>query len=294
MKVFSPAFLNHLESGATTLSWCWRITRADGQVFGFTDHDRALTFDDTTFESEAGLIPSELRHGSDLSVDAQDAEGVLSSDRITETDILDGRWDNASVEVFRVNWQDVSQRILIRLGSIGEIRRGRVSFVAEMRSLAHVLNQQVGRSYQTTCDAALGDARCRVDLDNPTLRGSGAVSAVPRPRVFTTTDLGGYAARWFTSGVVEWVTGANAGRSAEVMRHDVDGDIAIITLLSEPVLPVVNADTFTITAGCDKRIETCNQKFANVVNFRGFADIPGPDTILRYATQGGGHQGRVL
>lgn len=44
-----------------------------------------------------------MRSGSDLSVDAQDAEGVLTSDRITETDILDGRWDNAEVEVWRVN-----------------------------------------------------------------------------------------------------------------------------------------------------------------------------------------------
>jgi hypothetical protein len=29
---------------------------------------------------------------------------VLTSDRITETDILDGRWDDAAVEVWRVNW----------------------------------------------------------------------------------------------------------------------------------------------------------------------------------------------
>ena len=152
MKTLPPELEAHFASGATTLSWCWRITRADGQVFGFTDHDRAMSFDGTTFESEAGLIPSELRHGSDLSVDAQDAEGVLSSDRITETDIIDGRWDNASVEVFRVNWQDVAQRVLLRLGSIGEIRRGRVAFVAEVRSLAHILNQQVGRSYQGTCN----------------------------------------------------------------------------------------------------------------------------------------------
>jgi hypothetical protein len=57
-------------------------------------------------------VPSEIRSSSDLAVDAQDAEGVLTSDRITETDILDGRWDNAQVEVFRVNWQDVAQRVL--------------------------------------------------------------------------------------------------------------------------------------------------------------------------------------
>ena len=29
---------------------------------------------------------------------------MLTSDTITETDILDGRWDNAAVEVWRVNW----------------------------------------------------------------------------------------------------------------------------------------------------------------------------------------------
>jgi hypothetical protein len=86
---------------------------------------------------------------------------VLTSDRITETDILDGRWDNAAVEVWRVNWADTSQRVLIR-------------------------------------------------------------------------------------------------------------------------------------AGCDKRIETCGAKFANVANFRSFPHIPGQDTILRYATRDGGHDGGVL
>jgi len=95
MKALSPAMQMHITEGTTTLAWCWRITRADGKVLGFTDHDRALTFDDTSFESESGLVASEVRSGSDLSVDAQDADGVLSSDRITETYILDGRWDNA-------------------------------------------------------------------------------------------------------------------------------------------------------------------------------------------------------
>jgi uncharacterized phage protein (TIGR02218 family) len=171
MKSLSPALQAHLDEGTTTLAWCWRITRADGVTFGFTDHDRTLSFDGTDFEPESGLTASEVRSGSDLSVDAQDAEGVLTSDRITETDILDGRWDNAEVEVWRVNWTDTSQRVLMRRGAIGQIRRGRLAFVAEVRSLAHVLGQTVGRTFQATCDAALGDARCGVDLENPDLQG---------------------------------------------------------------------------------------------------------------------------
>ncbi|WP_143535737.1 baseplate hub domain-containing protein, partial [Roseisalinus antarcticus] len=50
MKSLSPALQAHLDEGTTTLAWCWRITRADGVTFGFTDHDRTLSFDGTDFE----------------------------------------------------------------------------------------------------------------------------------------------------------------------------------------------------------------------------------------------------
>src|SRR5699024_5557858 len=74
MKTLAPALQAHLDDGTTTLAWCWRIARADGVTFGFTDHDRTLSFDGTDFEPESGLTASEVRSGSDLSVDAQDAD----------------------------------------------------------------------------------------------------------------------------------------------------------------------------------------------------------------------------
>ena len=125
MKSLPTGLQAHLDSGTTTLAWCWKITRSDGAVFGFTDHDLTLTFAGTTFEPESGFVPSEIRAGQDFSVDAQDVEGALSSDRITETDILDGRWDNAEVEVWRVNWAATDQRVLMRRGNLGDIQRDR-------------------------------------------------------------------------------------------------------------------------------------------------------------------------
>jgi uncharacterized phage protein (TIGR02218 family) len=294
MKSLSPQLQAHLDAGTTTLSWCWRITRADGGVFGFTDHDRTLYLIGTEFEPESGLTASEVRSGSDLSVDAQDAQGVLTSDRITETDILDGRWDNAEVELWRVNWADTSQRVLMRRGVIGQIRRGRLAFVAEMRSQAHVLGQTVGRMFQATCDATLGDARCRVNLDAPSFKGTGSVIDMLRDRAFTASGLGGFAAGWFAFGTVTWTSGVNAGRQAEVLSHDLVDGIAILTLLEAPVRPIGVGDAFIIRAGCDKRIATCHAKFANVANFRGFPHIPGQDAVLRYATRDGGHNGAVL
>jgi hypothetical protein len=52
------------------------LTRNDGAVFGFTDHDLTLTFDGTTFEPESGFTASEIRSGSDLSVDAQEPDSI--------------------------------------------------------------------------------------------------------------------------------------------------------------------------------------------------------------------------
>jgi len=294
MKSFPQSLQSHLDSGTTTLAWCWRLTRNDGAVFGFTDHDRSLTFDGTIFEPESGFTASEIRSGSDLSVDAQEAEGVLTSATITETDILDGRWDNATVEIWRVNWADTASRALLRRGAIGQVRRGRLHFVAEMRALAHVLGQTLGRTFQASCDAALGGARCGVNLNDPTNKGTGTVVALSGDRAFTASGVAGFSDGLFALGTVEWLTGANAGRTAEVLSHAIIGPDVKITLLEAPIRPIAVNDTFDIFAGCDKRFETCQAKFANAVNFRGFPHIPGQDTIIRYAAKGDANSGSVL
>lgn len=294
MKTLSPDLQAHLDDGTTTLAWCWRIARADGVTLGFTDHDRALVFDGTEFEPESGFAASEIRAGSDLAVDAQDATGVLTSDRITESDILDGRWDNAQVELWRVNWADTGQRVLLRRGAVGQIRRGRIAFVAEVRSLAHLLGQTVGRTFQAGCDAELGDARCGIDLENAVYKGAGVVTGLLRDRAFKVSGLAGFEAGWFSAGTLTWTSGANAGRVTEVLAHGLEGSIATLTLLEAPVRAIAEGDSFIARAGCDKRIATCTGKFVNTPNFRGFPHIPGQDAVLRYASQDGSHEGEVL
>ena len=294
MKALDPALKAHLAGGVTTLCWCWRIERRDGVVFGFTEHDLPLSFDGVSYEPESGMMPSEIRAGSDLSVDAQDAEGILSSDRISEADILDGLWDGASVEAWRVNWKDTSQRVLMRRGATGEIRRGRVGFVAEVRSISHLLGQTVGRTYQSACDAALGDSRCKVNLDSPAYRGEGVVTDTVREATFAASGLSSFDPGFFEFGMLEWSTGANAGRKVEVSQHSIAGGVAVLTLIDRPIKGIALGDEFVVRAGCDKRLATCAGRFSNVPNFRGFPHIPGQDAIVRYATRAGGHEGEVI
>ena len=54
------------------------------------------------------------------------------------------------------------------------------------------------------------------------------------------------------------------GRHRGAWRHDFTDGIAVLTLLEAPVRPIAESDAFTIRAGCDKRMETCGAKFANI------------------------------
>ena len=119
------------------------------------------------------------------------------------------------------------------MGAALPTQRPEVSAVF-FRKEGDVLGQTVGRTFQGTCDAALGDARCGVDLEDPAFKGTGAVIDLLRDRAFTASGLGGFASGWFTFGTLDWTSGANAGRRTEVLGHDVTDGIAVLTLLEAP------------------------------------------------------------
>jgi uncharacterized phage protein (TIGR02218 family) len=286
MKSLPPSLAAHLATGTTTLAWCWRVTRNDGVRFGFTDHDRDLAFDGTAFEAATGFTASEIRDALGLSVDNLEVSSALKSDRLDEDDLAAGLYDDAAIEIWRVNWADPDARVLMRSGSLGEVRRSGAAFTAEVRGLAHYLQQPKGRLYQSGCDADLGDARCGVDLDDPAFRGTGTVIAAAGRRQLTASGLDAFAEGWFTRGLVTFTSGANANRAQEVKRHTLAGATATIELWQPMALDILADDTFTVTAGCDKRFATCRAKFANAVNFRGFPHMPGPDYVLAVARPG--------
>ncbi|WP_068310446.1 DUF2163 domain-containing protein [Polycladidibacter hongkongensis] len=290
MKQLNPEFAAHLLGNCTSLCWCWQIMRRDGVRLGFTDHDRALRFAGITFEAAAGFTGSDVEASLGLAVNNMEVEGAFSSDRISESDIAAGLYDDAQIVLYRVNWQDPSQREIMQRGNLGEVSRGELAFSAELRSLAHRLNQNTGRTYQYGCDAQLGDSRCGVDLQAPQNKGAGHVIAV-RERVFTCAGLGGFAADRFSWGQLHWMSGANKGGRVKVKLHKLavggaeQSGTAELTLWQAPVQPIAAGDTFTVFAGCAHTFAACKDKFANAVNYRGFPHMPGPDFVLSYANQ---------
>lgn len=295
MREIPTALAAHLGGDATTLCHCWRVTRRDGVVLGFTEHDRDLTFAGTQFLAASGFAGTEAREVNGLAAPGAEVTGGFSSDVIREEDLAAGRYDGARVEVFTVNWQEPqAQHLLIKVQEIGEVSRAGGAFSAELRSFAHRLSQEQGRLYGRRCDASLGDGRCRVDLSVAGRRASGLVTAVEGRDRIVVSGLGGFEDGHFRLGTLRFETGANEGLTVEI-----DGNVAVedgtrLTLWLPLESGAAVGDVVTVTVGCDKAFSTCRDRFANGLNFRGFPHMPGSDFAYSYVKGESTHDGTAL
>ena len=273
-------------AGATTFCHCWRLDRRDGLSLGFTDHDRDLVVDGTPCLAGTGLQGSEAESVLGLAVAGAEISGMLSAGTITEADVAAGLWDAAAVSQDLVDWSNPAEFLLLTRGVIGEIRRSDHGFTVELRSLAEALDQPQGRLFQSACDADLGDARCTVDLAAPAWRASGMVTGGDGRLTVESDGLGAWAGGLFTSGLLTFTAGANAGAACAVKEHRLSGSLATLGFWAPLPQPIAAGDAFTVVAGCDKRFQTCRDRFANLVNFRGFPFMPGNDFTLGYIRTG--------
>ncbi len=290
----SSGFQALLDSGATTICRCWQVVRADGVSFGFTDHDRDLSFGGQVFLAGTGMDASALETSTGLSVDNGQAVGALSATGLTDADILAGRFDRSEVVQWLVNWADVSVREVVFRGTMGEIRRGSAAFEVELRSLSEGLNKPLGRGYVPGCDATLGDGRCGVDLAIAGRVETVAVQAISNARRLQLSAVPSADSGWFANGQMRWITGANAGVTSIIKVDTGTPELRDIELWEELRAPVAVGDTAKLVVGCDKRAETCQKKFNNFINFRGFPSIPGEDWVSDFPRSDGVNNGGSL
>ena len=284
MKQASAPLAAHLDGEVTTLATCWKVTRTDGIVQGFTDHDRDLVVDGLTCRAASGFRRTAIRSSAGVAVDNLDIEAVLDSEAITDADLRAGRYDRAEIEILMVNWADPSQGVLrLRRGWLGEVTIRDHMAVAELRGLMQALTRQAVELYTPECRADLGDARCKVDLEPHTRKAR--IVAVQDRRSFTIEPLEGEAPLeaeegWYDGGVLTWLSGANLGLRMEIRA--LDAATGALTLFLPMAFAVAAEDELSFHPGCDKRLLTCIQKFDNVLEVRGEPFVPGHDELYRY------------
>ena len=292
MKTLSAELLAHYAGSAHTLAKLWKVTRKDGAVFAFTDHNEAVTFESITYQPSSVFDASAIATRAAMNVDNLEATGLLRSDGITDADIEHGLWDGALIEIREVNYKDLTMGAnILRMGDLGQVKRRQGIYIAEMRGLMQKLQNNFIKVVAPMCNADLGDARCGVNLF--TYRVTGSVTAVVSNQKFKINNV--LADGHFNFGKITFTSGLNTQISMEVKSYLKVGDLE--TFLPMPYTVVVG-DTYSITPGCNKTLSKkkvttgtppveslvwygdCKNKFFNVVNYRGFPSVPGVDKML--------------
>lgn len=263
----------HLTNEITTIAWCWKLKPRHGEPLGFTSTDKDIEIDGILFHADCGFTPSAICSSNKLNVDNLDVEGMLDSNTITEDDILSGKFDHAEIEIFMVDYTNISQgKLNLRTGWLGEVTLSKGQFVTEVRGLMQALTQNIGELYSPTCRARFADKRCNIDSAAYTYHGK--VQKIYGANKFLDDSLkqkNGY----FDYGVITFASGKNIGKTFEILSYFNHA----IELFMKPYFEISEDDTFDITAGCDKHIDTCKQKFNNALNFRGEPHVPTLDKL---------------
>ena len=143
------------------------------KIVGYTEFHRDLVFENVTYKSTLAYTPNSIKASSDLSVDAIEASGILQNavknalvnltvDGISDEDLIAGFYDQAGVELFVVNYKDLTMgRLNLPIsGHLGETELRRGTYQTELVSKSDVLQESMNEVYSANCRADLGD-----DLD---------------------------------------------------------------------------------------------------------------------------------
>ncbi len=162
MREIPEELADRIESGAATLCHVWLLTRIDGAVIGFTDHDRDLELDGVPCRAASGWTAGAAETAVGLAAGSAAAGGVLDDDGVRDEDVDAGLYDQAGIALWRVDWRRPDLGVQLWCARLARIRRQGVGFTADLEGPLAALERVVGRTYSRDCDALFGDARCGV------------------------------------------------------------------------------------------------------------------------------------
>lgn len=289
-RTLAAGMVTHLASRTHKRARMLRLDLVDGSTLAVTDHDHVLAFNlgdgSADYTPRTGIVPSDLSLSTGFDPDEIEVTGPLVETatedwHVTRAAVLGGRFADAVARSFQVNWSSLASgpiRLLKGRVVMADVEGSR--FKLTIRSEIDRFAQEVGRTITAFCDADFGDTRCGYAV--PVV--DAVVTGVTDALQFTVSFTGSYANDFFNFGTVSFTSGALAGtRKVEISDWTSAGAVTLWTALAE--LPQVG-DELELRQGCGKTRADC-LAYENVVNFRGFPDVPGSDQVLRYPNAGG-------
>jgi len=291
MKVAPSAVISALQnSRELAFADCFTITLADGTVARYTNAQYNVSIPqpgNPAFIFVAGdILVDGLKLKQTCGVDI-DEQSIDISFKPSSTiaglpwpiAVREGRFDGATMERQRAVLAAPGgaviggAAIIVFHGLVATVDNiGRLSCKMTVKSMLNKLAVDMPRDiWQPCCLNTLYDGLCT--LSKSANSASSAVGASP---TLGFIPWPGSSADIFDQGTITFESGANVGVSRTVQLSTSSG-----LTLSRPLdyLPV-EGDSFVVYKGCDKTLATCQNRFNNLANFRGFPFVPPPELAM--------------
>lgn len=259
---------------------CFTFTTTAGTPYRWTNYDVPIAYNGYTFSAGGPLVQGLKYKGTvGLEVDKQQLTiAARPTDLINGAPFLvalrDGAFDGAAIQRDRVFMSSpggsVVGGVTLFKGFLSTVDSvGRTQATVTVASALVVLDYDMPRNlFSPTCVHTLYDAGCGIP------RGTFAASGAAGSGSTSNTVIWSGAATQHQQGSLVWTSGANANLRSTVRSVNTGTSLSLMYPL--PFAPSAG-DTFTVYAGCDHTQATCQSRFNNTNNFRGFPYVPPPE-----------------
>lgn len=276
------AYLNAARAGdaALIMADCFDFALKNGTVLSYTNADlpivnngvtylaNSVQVDGLKFKCAVGLETDKQK----ITVAAKPGDTYLGVPFLAsiQRGLLDG-CEISRTRVFLKSWSVQNRAtpigsVLLFKGRVGSVDQvGRTQAEITVNSDLVLLDISMPRNlYAPNCQHVLYDSGC--GLSRAAFTANGTVGPSPTDSYIPWTS----ASASYAQGKIVFTSGANAGLSATVKSATIAGLTLAYPLLAAPA----EGDTFEVSFGCDHTLTTCEKRFNNLVNFRGFPFIP--------------------
>ncbi|HGH3636098.1 DUF2163 domain-containing protein [Acinetobacter baumannii] len=285
MRAASEKLIALLDANQFVMADLYTITTIQNDIYRYTNYDFDLIVAGELYHSDGPIISRDgitLSLGVEvdnlsITIDVTDEE-TFESLRIVQA-FHNGQMDGARFKLERI-FMDASTPTDTSAGTI-KLFEGRIiepefdrnTIQACVASDLDELNVQMPRNlYQPSCSNTLFDHACGLNRANYALETTIAAGSTAWRILCDINQPQG----WFTQGVIEFLEGGNKGLKRTIRLHELDVLLLTLPLLEDPEV----GQRIKVYPGCDKRLETCQNRFNNFSRFRGAPFIPIPETSV--------------
>ncbi len=258
---------------------CFTFITTTGAQYTWTTVDYPVTYNGYTF-SASGPLVSGLKYKGSVGLEV-DKQQITIAARPTDTingapfliALRNGAFDGAPVYRDRVFLAEPMGSVVggVRMfqGRVSTVESvGRTQAVLTIASDLVILDYDMPRNlFSPTCLHTLYDTGCGV------IRGTYSVNGTAGAGSTSSEILFSGALAEHAQGSLVWTSGANANVRQTIRQVAVGS--GLYPLYPSPFAPTPG-DAFTVAAGCDHTQATCQSRFSNLPNFRGFPYVPPP------------------